>query len=133
MSFGRSGSSYSGLAPRRLGGPRAGAFRTRPRSMLTRVTSRDSILRHMDWSLIAAVVALSVLGVLLVWSATEPTLAKQGLSTRTYLDKQGVYVVLGLIIMFAVSVLDYRQLRAFAPVVYGLALLALLPVLTPIG
>jgi rod shape determining protein RodA len=133
MSIGRPGSGYSGLAPRSLGGPRAGAFRTRPRSMLARVTSRDSVLRHMDWSLIAAVVALSVLGVLLVWSATEPTLAQQGLSTRTYLDKQGVYVILGLILMFAVSILDYRQLRAFAPVVYGVAVLALLAVLTPIG
>jgi rod shape determining protein RodA len=87
----------------------------------------------MDWSLIAAVVALSVLGVLLVWSATEPTLAQQGLSTRTYLDKQGVYVILGLILMFAVSILDYRQLRAFAPVVYGVAVLGLFAVLTPIG
>jgi rod shape-determining protein RodA len=133
MSFGRPGSSYGGAAPRSLGGPRAGAFRTRPRSMLARVTSRDSVLRHMDWSLIAAVLALSVLGVLLIWSATEPTLAKQGLSTRTYLDKQGVYVVLGVVLMFAVSLIDYRQLRVLAPVVYGLAVLALLAVLTPIG
>jgi rod shape determining protein RodA len=116
-----------------MGGPRAGAFRTRPRSMLARVTSRDSVVRHMDWSLIAAVLALSVLGVLLVWSATEPTLAQQGLSTRTYLDKQGVYVILGVVLMFAVSLIDYRQLRVLAPVVYGLALLALLAVLTPIG
>src|SRR5258708_20050903 len=109
MSFGRSGSGYSGLAPRSLGGPRAGAFRTRPRSMLTRVTSRDSILRHMDWSLIAAVVALSVLGVLLVWSATEPTLAKQGLTTRTSLATQAAYFVLALTITFPVTALDYRH------------------------
>ena len=133
MSIGRPGSGYSGLAPRSLGGPRAGAFRTRPRSMLARVTSRDSVVRHMDWSLIAAVVALSVLGVLLVWSATQPTLAQRGLNTRTYLDKQGVFVLLGLIMMALVSLVDYRQLRVFAPIVYGVALLGLLAVLTPLG
>jgi len=132
MSLGRSG-SYGRVAPRGLSGPRAGAFRTRPRSVLTRVTSRDSFLRHLDWVLIAAVLALSVLGVLLVWSATEPTLAAAGASTRTYLDKQAVYVLLGLVLMTGVSLVDYRQLRVYAPVVYGVAVLGLLAVLTPLG
>jgi rod shape determining protein RodA len=136
MSIGRSGPGYGRLpvAQRGFGGPRPGAFRTaRSRSVLSRVTSRDSALRHMDWSLIAAVLALSVLGVVLVWSATEPSLARQGLPTHTYLDKQGVYVVLGVIMMFVVSLVDYRQLRVLAPVVYGVAVLGLLAVLTPIG
>ena len=79
MSVGRPGTSYrvgaGGYGG--AGGPRAGSFRTRPRSLVTRVTSRDSFLRHVDWALIAAVLALCVLGVLLVWSATEPTLAQQ--------------------------------------------------------
>ena len=133
MSFGRSGASYGGVAPRGYGGPRAGAFRTRPRSMLSRVTSRDSVLRHMDWVLIAAVLGLCALGVLLVWSATEPALAQQGVSTHTYLDKQAVYCVIGLVLMFAVSLIDYRQLRVYAPVVYGVAVIGLLAVLTPLG
>jgi rod shape determining protein RodA len=135
MSLGRSGPSYGrlGVAQRGFGGPRAGTFKTRRRSVLARVSSRESALRHLDWGLIAAVVALSVLGVLLVWSATEPTLAQQGASTRTYLDKQALYVVLGLVLMFAVSLIDYRQLRLYAPVVYGVAVLGLLAVLTPLG
>ena len=53
----------------------------------------------MDWVLIAAVLALSALGVLLVWSAT---------GTRTYLEKQAVFAVIGLIVIFAVSAVDYR-------------------------
>ena len=138
MSAGRPGTGYGriGIAPRGYGGgsgPRAGAFRTRPRSLLTRVTSRDSYLRHLDWVLVAAVLALCVLGVLLVWSATEPSLAAGGASTRTYLDKQAVYVVLGLVLMTAVSLIDYRQLRVYAPVIYGVAILGLLVVLTPFG
>jgi rod shape determining protein RodA len=97
------------------------------------VTSRDSYLRHLDWVLIAVVLALCVLGVMLVWSATEPSLAARGASTRTYLDKQAVYVVLGLVLMTAVSLIDYRQLRVYAPVIYGVAVLGLLVVLTPLG
>ena len=102
MSVGRPGTSYGRVGAGGYGGaggPRPGAFRTRPRSLLTRATSRDSFLRHVDWALIAAVLALCVLGVLLVWSATEPTLAQRGASTRTYLDKQAIYVVLGLVLM----------------------------------
>ncbi|HYZ53848.1 MAG TPA: rod shape-determining protein RodA [Streptosporangiaceae bacterium] len=141
MSFGRSGTNYGrvGVAQRGYGGPqglrtpRAGTFKTRQRPVAARLLSRDSVVWRMDWVLIATVLALSVLGVLLVWSATEPALAQQGASTRTYLDKQAVYVVLGLALMFAVSLIDYRQLRVYAPLVYGVALLALLAVLTPLG
>jgi rod shape-determining protein RodA len=42
-------------------------------------------------------------------------------------------VVLGLVLMGAVSLVDYRQLRVFAPVIYGVAVLGLLVVLTPLG
>ena len=115
------------------GGPRPGAFRSRPRSMITRVASRDSRLRHLDWILIAAVLALCALGVLLVYSATEPSLVQRGANPHTYLDKQAIFVVIGLIMMAVVSLVDHRQLRVFAPVVYGLAILGLLVVLTPLG
>jgi rod shape determining protein RodA len=115
------------------GGPRPGAFRSRPRSMITRVTSRDSRLRHLDWILIAAVLALCALGVLLVYSATEPSLVQRGANPHTYLDKQAIFVVIGLVMMALVSLVDHRQLRVFAPVVYGAAVLGLLVVLTPLG
>jgi rod shape determining protein RodA len=115
------------------GGPRPGAFRSRPRSMLTRVTSRDSRLRHLDWILIAAVLALCALGVLLVYSATEPSLVQRGANPHTYLDKQAIFVVIGLVMMALVSLVDHRQLRVLAPVVYGAAVLGLLVVLTPLG
>jgi rod shape determining protein RodA len=115
------------------GGPRPGAFRSRPRSMITRVTSRDSRLRHLDWILIAAVLALCALGVLLVYSATEPSLVQRGAHPHTYLDKQAIFVVIGLVMMALVSLVDHRQLRVLAPVVYGAAVLGLLVVLTPLG
>ena len=35
--------------------------------------------------------------------------------------------------MAGVSLIDYRQLRVYAPVIYGVAILGLLVVLTPLG
>jgi rod shape determining protein RodA len=141
MSSGRPGTGYGrvGITQRGYGGPqglrapRAGAFRTRQRSVAGRMLARDSFVWRMDWMLVGAVLALSILGVLLVWSATEPALAQQGANTRTYLEKQALFVVLGLVVMFAVSAVNYRLLKVYAPVVYGLSLLGLLAVLTPLG
>jgi rod shape determining protein RodA len=135
MSLGRPGVNYarSGIASRGQSWPRTEAFRSPRRPLLARMISRESPLRHMDWALTLAVTALSAIGVVVVWAATEPALHQQGLSTRTYLDKQALFVAIGLILMFVVSLIDYRQLRVYAPVVYVVAVLGLLAVLTPLG
>ena len=41
-------------------------------SMWRRALARDSMLRHVDWILVLAVLGLSLIGTLLVWSATAP-------------------------------------------------------------
>jgi len=114
------------------GGLRGGGQGSRG-SLATRAFGRQSFLRHLDWLLIAVVLALCVLGTLLVWSATQPAQLQAGLSPRTYLYKDVVWFGIGLLLMTGVSMLDVRQIRAYTPAAYGLALLALLAVLTPIG
>src|SRR5690348_18465664 len=47
-------------------------------SLWRRALARDSMLRHVDWILILAVLALSLIGTLLVWSATAPGLSQAG-------------------------------------------------------
>jgi rod shape determining protein RodA len=128
--LGRSGISYG---PRGYSGPPAGVFSGRPRSLLSRAFARNSVLRHLDWLLILVVCGLSSLGVLLVWSATQPELVNQGADPRTYLKKQLLNVVIGVVLMAAVSVVDSRRLRSWAPAVYGLTMLGLLAVLSPLG
>jgi rod shape determining protein RodA len=91
------------------------------------------LLRNLDWSLIVVVLALCVLGTLLVWSATAPSQLQAGLSTRTYLYKDVVWFGIGFVLMLAVSALDVRQIRSWSPAAYGLTLLALLAVLSPLG
>jgi rod shape determining protein RodA len=110
-----------------------GRFRARdrlPQRLLRRLAGRNSPLRHLDWVLLAAAVGLSLLGTLLVYSATEP---QPGVDAKSYVIKQLVAIVLGLTLMVAVSMLGYRQLRLYAPVAYGLSILGLLAVLSPLG
>ncbi len=128
--LGRSSPSYT---VRGYSAPRPGAFAGRPRSLLARAFARNSVLRQMDWVLVVVVSGLSAIGVLLVWSATQPSLLAAGEDPRTYLKKQLLWVVIGLILMFAVSFADSRRLRSWTPLAYGATLLGLLAVLTPLG
>ncbi len=114
--------------------PRPGVFSgRRPRSLLGRAFARNSPLRHMDWLLIVVVLGLSAIGTLLVWSATQPGLLAAGQDPRTYLKKQLLNVMIGLVLMIVVSLVDTRQLRTWVPFFYGATLLGLLAVLTPVG
>ena len=113
--------------------PRPGAFSGRPRSLLARAFARNSVLRHTDWILIVVVLGLSAIGTLLVWSATQPSLLAAGDDPRTYLKKQLLNVIIGLVLMVGVSLVDTRQLRTWVPFFYGATVLGLLAVLSPIG
>jgi rod shape determining protein RodA len=134
--------SYRGLAPVRLDRGRLGpgpGLRPGPggRRRLSRLASallgRGSPLRRLDWILLTAVLALSLIGTLLVWSATEPSLKLQGADPKTYLIKQLLNIAIGLVLMVGVSMLDYRQIRLVSPLLLVLSCLGLLAVLTPVG
>jgi rod shape determining protein RodA len=120
--------SYGRLAPVRPPGravgarPSAGAA-TLSGSALRRAVARGSPLRQLDWVLLAAVLALCTVGTLLVWSS----------SPKSYLFKQAINIVIGLILLCVVSTLEYRQLRMFAPVLYGISILGLIAALSPLG
>ena len=123
--LGRSSPSYT---VRGYSLPRVGTFSSRPRSLAARAFARNSVLRQMDWLLIVVVSALSAIGVLLVWSATQPSLQAAGANPHTYMKKQLLWVVIGLILMFVVSFIDSRRLRSWTPFVYGATVLGLLAV-----
>ena len=139
MSYLRAGQArYGKLAPVRPAAGGRGAIRPdgsapRQHGLRERALAKDSPLRHVDWVLLAAVLALALMGTLLVWSATQPGLAQAGANPRTYLEKQLLNVGIGLVLMVVVSVIDYRLLRAYAPLVFGAACLGLLAVLSPLG
>jgi rod shape determining protein RodA len=139
----RDRAGYRGLPPVRLDGTsrRAGigfgAGGGRRRRLLARllrdVFGNGSPLRRLDWMLLAAVLALSLLGTLLVYAATEPTLKAQGADPHQYLTKELLNIAIGLVLMAGVSLLDYRQIRMLSPFVMVVSCLGLLAVLSPLG
>jgi rod shape determining protein RodA len=118
-----------GLPSRGWAGPRAGTFAPRRRSALTRSFAKGGVARSWDWPLILVTCGLTVLGTVLVWAATEPTLRQAGLDPHTYLKKAALWAFLGLILMFITASIDYRRIRRWTPVLYGISLLLLLAVL----
>ena len=72
----------------------------------------------VDWILLAATLALLVLGTLLVWSATSARSELTGSDPQLFLRKQLVNVGLGLVLMMLVMATDHRWVRLLAPVAY---------------
>jgi rod shape determining protein RodA len=118
-----------GLPSRGWAGPRAGTFAPRRRSLLGRAFAKGGVARSWDWLLFAVTIALTAVGTVLVWAATEPALRQAGLDPHIYLKKAILWAALGFILMIATACTDYRRIRRWTPVIYGLSLLLLLAVL----
>ncbi len=80
-----------------------------------------------DWGLVIAGLGLSLVGALLVWSATRHT------SGSSYLLKHLVNTGLGLGLFVGVTRVDFRSLRAWAPALYLVSVAGLVAVLSPLG
>ena len=99
----------------------------------SRRTALATPWRHVDMTLIAAVISIAGIGVLLVYSATNRKLAAQGIDPRYYLKRQAMFIVLGLGAMLITAAIDYRSYRDFAPLLYGATVLLLAAVISPLG
>ncbi len=88
--------------------------------------------RHVDWVLIVAVAAIAAIGALMIYSSTR---GRRGPGTADpyFLQRQGLYIVIGLGVMAFVAAIDYRRLRELAPFIYATTLFMLFAVLTPLG
>jgi rod shape determining protein RodA len=93
----------------------------------THVASRRNV-PPFDFLLVGATFAVSAIGVVMVYTATRGSLLAQGEDPKTFLKKQGLFVVLGVIVMVAVAVIDYRRWEPLANLLYWLTILALLGV-----
>ncbi|MEZ0107782.1 rod shape determining protein RodA [Catenulispora sp. EB89] len=94
---------------------------------------RASRLRRFDWTLLAAALALSVYGAILVWSATRGRTSLTGGDPQFFLKRHLMNLAIGLVLMALTSLLSYAWVRAVTPVFYVLALLGLVAVLSPLG
>jgi rod shape determining protein RodA len=93
-----------------------------------------SYWRQLDWILIVAAVLASLVGSVLVWSASRSDLASET-DTQSFLKKHLLNLAVGLIMCLLVSRLDHRLMRAYLPFFYiASVLLLFVPFLpAPIG
>ena len=88
--------------------------------------------RHIDALLLGATAAIASLGVLMVYSATRGPGGDEPFD-MSYLKRQAAYVGLGLVVMTAVALIDYRRYRDWAFGIYGGVVGMLLLVVSPLG
>ncbi len=74
--------------------------------------------RHVDLGLAAAVVFLASFGLLMIYSATRTRLDEAGIDPQYYLQRQAMFVAVGIGVMVLTAIVDYRKIRDFAPVIY---------------
>jgi len=86
-----------------------------------------------DLVLVVTTVAVAVLGVVFVYSATRSKLLLAGVSSHYYLNRQGAFMVVGVLVMVGFAALDYRWLEPVSRLLYVGIVLALLAMFTPIG
>ncbi len=100
---------------------------TAPRRPVTNVRRNPSAAwHHLDVVLIGCVVAVSALGLLMIFSATR---GPEQPFDYSFLERQTTFVVLGLGAMAVTALFDYRKVRDYAPFLYGGAMVLLVAVL----
>ncbi|HEY5384205.1 MAG TPA: rod shape-determining protein RodA [Acidimicrobiales bacterium] len=93
----------------------------------THVATRRNV-PPLDLILVTATLLVSIIGVVMVYTATRGSLLANGEDPKTFLKKQGLFVVLGFITMVVVALIDYRRLEPIANILYWLIVVALLGV-----
>ena len=93
--------------------------------------SRQSLVHGFDPVLTAVVGLLLFVGTLLVWAATRDWYTRNGLDGQYYLKRHVINIMIGLVLAYAVTVIDYRLLRAYTPILWGAGVLGLIIVLIP--
>ena len=92
---------------------------------------RQSIFEGFDAVLTAALALLLIIGTLLVYAATRDWYARNGLDPQYYLKRHVINIAIGIALAYGTTVIDYRLLRAYTPIFWGLAVLGLIIVLIP--
>jgi rod shape determining protein RodA len=116
---GTNGFSVSGYGPQR--------------SAMSRLMARDSLMRRLDWPILFAALALSMIGAALVYSATRNrTELNQG-DPYYFLFRHLLNTGIGFALMIGTVWLGHRTLRTAVPILYGISVFLVLLVLTPLG
>jgi rod shape determining protein RodA len=87
----------------------------------TRVRARTSI----DLGLAGGLITLGLFGVVMIYSATRQLMLNAGDNPHYYFERQLLFVIIGIVIMFVIAHMDYRRFESAATPLYVCALLGL--------
>lgn len=91
----------------------------------------SSRLSRFDWTLNLAVASLLAIGTLLVYAATRQWFRANDLDPEYYLKRHTLNILIGGLLAYLTTLIDYRLLRAYAPILWLVAVLGLIAVFIP--
>ncbi len=97
------------------------------------IRPREASATSVDFVLLFSMLALSALGLLMIFTVTAPRLESAGLPRSTDMVQQSIFMGLGVIVLIIASLFTDRMWRVLAPWAYGGSLLLLIIVMTPLG
>lgn len=86
---------------------------------------------QFDFLLCITVLLLLSLGVIMVLSASAPSALSETGSSYTYVKKQATFAIIGIVLMFIISKIDYRFYKKYYWIVYFVSWTMLLLVIVP--
>lgn len=94
-------------------------------------TVKKSKTKQVDFTLCITVLLLLALGIIMVLSASSPAALSESGNSYTYVSKQALAAVLGLIGMAVISKIDYHEYKKLYMLAYigSIILLALVPII----
>ena len=96
-----------------------------------RRSSRRSAFAGFDPVLTIAVGLLLLMGTLLVYAATRNWYAANGLDPEYYLKRHVINIAIGTLLAWGTTVIDYRLIRAYTPILWVFGVVGLTAVLIP--
>ena len=86
---------------------------------------------NFDKLLTFAVVGLLLIGTLLVYAGTREWFRSYGLDPEYYFKRHTLNIIIGGLLAYGTTLIDYRLLRAYTPIVWIAAVIGLIIVLIP--
>ncbi|MGW1077212.1 rod shape-determining protein RodA [Streptomyces sp. NPDC002537] len=97
------------------------------------LTARDSVLRRLDWTMLLAVLALSAMSTALVYSATRNRAELNHGDPYYFLLRNFFNIGVGMAMAIGAVWVGHRALRGAVAILYGVSVLLIVAVLTPLG
>ncbi|ASY24118.1 rod shape determining protein RodA [Candidatus Nanopelagicus abundans] len=101
-------------------------------SSLVKFRSKSlSTFSRFDLTLNLAVAALLFIGTLLVYAATREWFRSNDLDPEYYLKRHILNILIGGLLAYGTTLIDYRLLRAYAPILWLISVIGLVAVFIP--